>query len=65
VTNKSNHNDYKEIYNTDTIKIVADVYRKDIEILGYSFDNSSIKEQLSRREINSVQHNPFKSIFDK
>lgn len=35
--NKSNRKDYREYYNKDTIKIVANVYKKDIQYFGYEF----------------------------
>jgi hypothetical protein len=48
-TNSSQRPDYKEIYDEASKKIVADVYASDIEFLGYSFDNSSLQDQLKRR----------------
>lgn len=41
-TNKSQHVDYRSYYNDETRAIVADVYAKDISLLGYNFDNSQI-----------------------
>ena len=41
--------DYKDYYNDETIEIVSDVYREDIQILGYHFDGSSLESQLKRR----------------
>lgn len=38
--NKSNHTNYKDYYNQKTIKIVQDVYGKDIDFLGYNFENT-------------------------
>ena len=47
--NESQHIDYKEHYTQKTIEIVATVYSEDINLLGYSFDNSSIQKQLNDR----------------
>lgn len=38
--------DYKTYYSDETRTRVADVYQEDIRLLGYDFDNSSIREQL-------------------
>jgi hypothetical protein len=35
--NSSNHIHYKTYYDDECIEIVADLYRKDIDILGYKF----------------------------
>lgn len=35
--NKSDHRDYKEYYTEETRNIVYNIYRKDIELLGYKF----------------------------
>jgi hypothetical protein len=35
--------DYREYYTETTKKIVADVYREDIQIFGYDFDNTRLK----------------------
>jgi hypothetical protein len=47
--NKSEHNDYRDYYNEETMRIVADVYDTDIKLLGYNFDNSSLPAQLAKR----------------
>ena len=38
--NASKRTQYKDYYDQETIEIVAELYRKDIELLGYDFDNS-------------------------
>ncbi len=43
----SGEKDYKAYYDNEMIEIVSDAYRDDIRILGYNFDNSSLKEQLT------------------
>lgn len=48
-SNVSMRSDYKDYYNDATIKIVSEVYNRDIEILGYNFDNSSLADQLIKR----------------
>lgn len=35
--------DYKEYYNDKTIKLVADLYKRDIETFGFDFDTSATK----------------------
>lgn len=35
--------DYKEYYNSKTIQLVADLYKRDIEIFGFDFDTSATK----------------------
>lgn len=47
--NKRKHEDYRDYYNEETMKIVADVYDADIKLLGYNFDNSSLPKQLAQR----------------
>jgi hypothetical protein len=40
---------YIEVYNKGMIDIVREVYKADIDMFGYSFDNSTLSEQLSNR----------------
>ncbi len=51
--NKTNSNDkkldYEEFYTEKMQDIVANVYKKDIELFGYNFDNSSLKTQIENR----------------
>lgn len=35
--------DYKEYYNSKTIQLVADLYKRDIEMFGFDFDTSATK----------------------
>ena len=41
--------DYRDYYTNETRDIVAEVYKRDIELLGYNFDNSSLMTQLTNR----------------
>ena len=41
--------DYREYYTETTKEIVAHVYREDIQLFGYDFDNTSLEQQLARR----------------
>ncbi len=50
-TNSSRRKSYFHYYNNATRQIVANVYARDIEMLGYDFDNSSIQTQLANRFI--------------
>jgi hypothetical protein len=43
--------DYRSYYTDETRRRVAEVYRRDLELLGYTFDNSSLPTQLERRPI--------------
>jgi Sulfotransferase family len=42
--------DYREYYNDETRDIVAKVYAEDIALLGYSYDNSSLPNQIAARD---------------
>lgn len=44
VSNSSTHGDYKHYYDQETRSIVRRVYCKDIELLGYTFDNSNMEK---------------------
>ena len=48
-SNKSKHSDYLDYYTDELAEIVANVYREDIDLLGYAFDNSSLSKQLANR----------------
>ena len=52
--NKGEHRSYMDYYDTDTRRIVADVYAEDINMLGYTFDNSSLRDQLLSRDSGKV-----------
>lgn len=43
----SNHENYKDLYNEKTIKIVADWYKKDIDFWGFDFDTGATKNTWS------------------
>ncbi|MBE9061363.1 sulfotransferase family 2 domain-containing protein [cf. Phormidesmis sp. LEGE 11477] len=47
--NTSSQKNYQDYYDDITEQIVADVYAEDIEMLGYDFANSNIKNQLKMR----------------
>lgn len=49
--NKSSHTAYTEYYTDDARERVANVYAKDIKLLGYNFDNSSLPNQLKNRPL--------------
>ena len=44
------HQDYKEHYTDEMKNIAANLYSKDIDLLGYNFDNSSLPSQLDARK---------------
>jgi hypothetical protein len=48
--NTSERNFYTNYYTEETQKIVARVYAKDIELLGYQFGNSTLETQLRKRK---------------
>ena len=48
--NGSNHESYKDYYCDTTREIVRNVYLKDIERLGYDFENSNIARQVAARD---------------
>jgi len=41
--------DYKEFYSDEARDIVSEVYKSDINLFGYNFDNSSLETQLKKR----------------
>lgn len=42
--------DYKDAYTDTTRNIVSQLYKTDVDLLGYNFDNSSLPSQLNRRD---------------
>ena len=47
---RGNMTNYRNYYSEETEKrIVAGVYSTDIDLLGYTFDNSSLPDQLASR----------------
>lgn len=49
-SNNADHASYVDYYDEQTRDLVAEVYAEDIRLLGYSFDNSSLGEQLASRD---------------
>ena len=47
---------YRDNYTDAMIKKVGLLYHRDIEVFGYSFDNSTIQEQIRHRDNNSLNH---------
>lgn len=45
---------YTEFYTEQTRDIVADVYAEDIRLLGYSFDNSNLPQQIASRALPKI-----------
>ena len=48
-SNESSHRHYSKYYDDNTIDVVRQVYAEDIELLAYTFDNSSLPQQLANR----------------
>ncbi|WP_052055837.1 sulfotransferase family 2 domain-containing protein [Myxosarcina sp. GI1] len=48
-TNPHQKLDYKDFYTDKTRNIVAEIYKSDLDIFGYSFDNSSLRSQIKNR----------------
>lgn len=55
-SNRSDHSRYQDYYSDETADIVARTYAEDIEMLGYTFDNSSLARQLIDRDAGKVYH---------
>jgi hypothetical protein len=51
-SNKSEHNNYQDYYSEESKEIVKSVYSRDIQMLGYNFDNSALSKQLANRQEN-------------
>src|SRR4029077_6343439 len=42
---------FVDLYSDTTRRIIENVYRDDIELFGYTFDNSSLRKQLLSRHV--------------
>ena len=52
LANKSkpeNNPDYRPFYTKRMQDVVAQIYKRDLDLFGYNFDNSSLKAQISKR----------------
>ena len=47
--NTTRERDYRPYYTDETREIVARVYAKDLQVLGYTFDNADLKARLAHR----------------
>jgi hypothetical protein len=48
--NTSDRVDFRSYYTDQAAEVVAKIYRQDIELLGYNFDNSSLTKQIEYRD---------------
>jgi hypothetical protein len=52
--NSARKQDYREYYTAETRRIVGEIYAEDIQLLGYTFDNSLLPTQLAARGANPI-----------
>lgn len=54
--NSSNHDNYKKYYNDNSIEIVKEIYKEDIEYFGYDFNKTSklIKPEINKNKILNI-----------